>query len=242
MNNASMMSAYPHLRKRLMLFQSSLTNKLKEHLIISTTMEVITFNPTIAYQTIIIQGWNTHEDFSFKSQNFQCQEGSSYKYHEQIQQPADEEMFYALWNEVKKDHATWEAKMNDKSTNEEAHMTNLGNPIGQLAYVLEEEYFRTLPSDIKDEDIRECNFVPLSFKEEIQELTMVEEKKNELANEEELLVEKRQFEEHHSQTTIEKPDIEKKSQNLSSKSGGKKHLLGRETKVYKRTLSLTWKG
>ena len=45
--------------------------------------------------------------------------------------------------------------------------------------------------------------MPTSFKEEIQEPTLVEEKKNELANEEELLVEKRQVEEHHLRTTIE---------------------------------------
>ena len=112
-------------------------------------------------------------------------------------------MFYALWNEVKKQKATWEAKMKDQVTNKEAPMTNMENPIGQLAYSLEEQHFRTLPSDIKDEDIRECNFVPLSFKEEIQELTLVEEKKNELANEAKLLVEKRQVEEHHPHTTIE---------------------------------------
>ena len=87
--------------------------------------------------------------------------------------------------------------MKDQVTNEEAPVTNIENSIGQLAYALEEQHFKTLPSDIKDEDIRECNFVPLSFKEEIQEPTLVEEKKNELANEEELLVEKKQVEEHH---------------------------------------------
>ena len=142
-------------------------------------------------------GWRTY-DFSFRSQNFQCQEGSSYNYQEQIQQPSDEEQFCALWNEVKKDKAEWEAKMKDKVTNEEAPLTNLENKIGQLAHALEEQHSRTLPRDIKDEDIREYNFVPLSFKEEIQEPTMVEEKKNELANEEELLMEKRQVEEQHS--------------------------------------------
>ena len=93
--------------------------------------------------------------------------------------------------------------MKDKATNEEALMTNLENPIGQLAHALEEQYSRPLPSDMKDEDKRECNFVPLSFKEEIQESTLVEEKKNELANEEEQLVEKRQVEEHHPRTTFE---------------------------------------
>ena len=93
--------------------------------------------------------------------------------------------------------------MKDKVTNEEAHVTNLENPIGQLAHALKEQYSRPLPIDIKDEDIRECNFVPLSFKEEIQDPTLVEEKKNELVNEEELLVEERQSEEQHSRITIE---------------------------------------
>ena len=83
---------------------------------------------------------------------------------EQIQQPYDEMQFYALWNEIK-DHAAWDAKMKDQVTNE-AHVTNVGNPVRQL-HALKEQYSRTLPSDIKDEDKRECNFVPLSFKEEI---------------------------------------------------------------------------
>ena len=72
-------------------------------------------------------GWRTNEDFSYRSQNFQSQEGSSYNYQEQIHQPSNEEMCYALWNEVKKDKATWEA-----------------NSFGQLAHALEEQYFRTL--------------------------------------------------------------------------------------------------
>ena len=67
--------------------------------------------------------------------------------------------------------------MKDQVTHLEAHVTNLENPIGQLSHALEEQNFRTLPSDIKDEDIRESNFVPLSFKKEIQEPTLVEEKK-----------------------------------------------------------------
>ena len=70
-------------------------------------------------------------------------------------------------------------------------MTKLENSIGQLAHALEEQYSRPLPSDMKYEDKRECNFVPLSFKEEIEDPTLVEEKKNEFANEEDLLVEKR---------------------------------------------------
>ena len=88
-------------------------------------------------------------------------------------------------------------------TNEEAPVKNIENPIGKLAHALEEKYSRTLPSDIKDEDKRESNFVPMSFKEEIQEPTLVEEKKNELANEEDKLVEKSQVEEHHLRTIIE---------------------------------------
>ena len=148
-------------------------------------------------------GWRTYEDFSYRSKNFQSQGGSSYNYQEQIQQPSNEEKFYALLNEIKKDNVEWEAKMKDQVTNEEVPVTNIENPIGQLNHALEEQYSRTLPSDIKDEDIRECNFVPLSFEKEIQEPTLFEEKKNELANEEELLVEERQLEEQHLWKTIE---------------------------------------
>ena len=82
-------------------------------------------------------------------------------------------------------------------------MTNIENPIRQLDHALKKQYSRTLPSDIKDEDKRECNFVPMSFKEEIQEPTLAEEKNNELDNEEELLVEKRKVEEHHPRKTFE---------------------------------------
>ena len=49
------------------------------------------------------------------------------------------------------------------TTNGEALVTNIENPIEKLAHALEEQYSRTLPSDIKDEDKRECNFVLLSF-------------------------------------------------------------------------------
>ena len=104
---------------------------------------------------------------------------------------------------MKKEKATWEAKMKDEVTNEEAHVTNLENPTGQLSHALEEQHFRTLPRDIKDEDMRECNFVPSRVEEEIQDPTLVEDKKTELANEEELLMEKRQVEEQLSRTTIE---------------------------------------
>ena len=75
--------------------------------------------------------------------------------------------------------------MKDKDTNEEAPMINLENSIRQLAHALEEQYSRLLPSDMKDEEKRQCNFMPLSCKEEIQELAWVEEKTNELANEKE---------------------------------------------------------
>ena len=152
------------------------------------------FQPQHIMSSYYHSGWRTNEDFSYRSQNFQCQGSSSYNNQEQIQQPFDEEQFYAFWNEIKKDHATWEAKMKYQITNEETPVTNIENPIGQLAHALKEKYSRTLPRDIKDEDKRECNFAPMSFKEEIQELTLVDEKNNELTNEEELLREKRQVE------------------------------------------------
>ena len=49
--------------------------------------------------------------------------------------------------------------------------------------------------------------MPLIFEEEIQDLTLVEEIKNELANEEELLVENRQVEEQHPMITIENVSV-----------------------------------
>ena len=81
--------------------------------------------------------------------------------------------------------------MKDKVSNEEALVTNIENPIRKQAHELEEQSSRPFLSDKKDEDIKECNFVPWSLKNEIQDSTLVEEKKNELSNEEELLVEKR---------------------------------------------------
>ena len=45
--------------------------------------------------------------------------------------------------------------------------------------------------------------MPLSFKEKIQDLTLVGEKNNVLTNEEELLVEKREVEEQHPRKKIE---------------------------------------
>ena len=59
--------------------------------------------------------------------------------------------------------------MKDKVSNEEAPVTNIENPIGQQAHKLEEQYSRPFLSDKKDEVIRECNLVPFSFKDEIQD-------------------------------------------------------------------------
>ena len=102
-------------------------------------------------------GWRTYEDFSYGSQNFQSQGGLSYNYQEQIQQTSDEELFYALLNDIKKDNSAQEAKMKYQVTNEKALVINIENPIGKLIHALEEQHSRTLPSDIKDEDKRECN-------------------------------------------------------------------------------------
>ena len=76
-------------------------------------------------------GWRTYEDFPYRSQNFQSQRGSSYNNQEQINQPYDEELYYALLNDIKKNQAAWEAKMKDQVTNEKALVSNVENPIGQ---------------------------------------------------------------------------------------------------------------
>ena len=57
-------------------------------------------------------------------------------------------------------------------------------------------------SDDEDEDIRECDKGPLSFEEEFQNSTLVEEKKNEFVIEEEQLLEKMQVEEQHPGITV----------------------------------------
>ena len=50
---------------------------------------------------------------------------------------------------MKEDNDAYEDKMKDKVTDEEAPMTNLENPIGQLAHAFEEQYSRPLLSDIR---------------------------------------------------------------------------------------------
>ena len=122
------------------------------------------FQPNNIILSYYHSGWRTYQDFSYRRPNFQTQGGSSYNYQEQIMQPFDEEQFYALLNEIKKDNAACEAIMKDKFCNENALVTNLENPIRQLAHALEEQYSRPLPSNIKDEDKRECNFVNLQMK------------------------------------------------------------------------------
>ena len=92
---------------------------------------------------------------------------------------------YAILNEMKKDNATCEAIMKDKFSNEEVPVTNIENPNGQQAHELEKQYSKPFPSDKQDEDIRECNCVPLRVDEEIQDPTLVKQKKNANANEEE---------------------------------------------------------
>ena len=63
------------------------------------------FQPQHITPSYYHSGWRTNADFSYRNQKFQFQGGSSYNNQEQIQQPFDEEQFYALWNEINKDHA-----------------------------------------------------------------------------------------------------------------------------------------
>ena len=62
--------------------------------------------------------------------------------------------------------------------------------MGQLALAIKQKSSMPFPSDIEDDDIWECDIVPLSFEEELLDPTLVEEKKNELAIEEESLLKK----------------------------------------------------
>ena len=67
------MNAYPHLRKRLILSQTSLTNKLKEHPIISTTMEV-TFNANTSCRATIIRVGGHMRISPIEAKNFKVKE------------------------------------------------------------------------------------------------------------------------------------------------------------------------
>ena len=79
------------------------------------------FQPHNIIPSYYHSSWMTYQEFSYGRPNFQNQGSSSYKYQEQILQPSDEEQFYALLNEIKKDNATCEARMKDKFINGLAH-------------------------------------------------------------------------------------------------------------------------
>ena len=72
---------------------------------------------------------------------------------------------------------------------------------GNLSYNYKEQVHQLFDNEgiygFLEEDIGECNLVFQNLKEEIQQSLLVEEKKNEYANEKELSMEKRQAKEHH---------------------------------------------
>ena len=82
-----------------------------------------------------------------------------------------------------------ESKIVDFTTNQDnvnATLKTLESQIGLLALAIKDQSLRPLSSDNEDKDISEWDKVPLSFEEEFQNLTLVEENKNEFEIEEEL--------------------------------------------------------
>ena len=168
------------------------------------------------------------------------QQGGSSSYHqEQFQQPFDEKLLRSLKDEINRDNEalqirfpSTETKMdatmivdigtNSKDLNREMYviMERTARQAEELEIVLKEQSSRQLPSDTKNDDIREsesislsledefsnlaldenkdimeCDKIPLVFEGELQEPTLVE--KNELAIDEEQLLEEKQVEKQH---------------------------------------------
>ena len=125
----------------------------------------------------------------------QSQESSSFYYQEQIKQPSDEELFLALKEEIKKDRDALEMRWPNMETKMVAKMianmdTNLKNlnremyaimertaiQAEELAKVMNEKSSRQLPSDIKNDDIRECENETLILEDELSSPTLEEDK------------------------------------------------------------------
>ena len=175
----------------------------------------------------------------------QPQEGSSSYYQEQFQEPSYEELFLALKDEIKRDNEvlqmclpSMEPKMNanmiaDMGTNLKdlnremyAIMEIMVRQAKELEKVIKEQSSRQLPSDTKNDDIREiesirlrledefsnpaldedknimeCDKMPLILEGELQEPTLVE--KNELAIDEESSLKEKQVEKQHPELIME---------------------------------------
>ena len=183
----------------------------------------------------------------------QIQDGSSSYFQDQVMQPSEEELFLALKDEIKKDNEALERRLSNIEPNMEANketkldakmmedmntnLTNLGRETGamldkialhveEIARAIKEQSSRQLPSNIKNDYIRESENATLSLDDELLNPTLKEDKdilyrdtipltleqefqvpslvmKNELAKEEKLPWGERQVEEQHPWKTID---------------------------------------
>ena len=123
-------------------------------------------------------GWETHENLSIGHPIMQSQGSSSSNYQEQFRQPSDEELFLALKEEIKRDNEALEIKLPIIESKMDANMianigTNLKNINREMYFIMERTYrlveeleklqkeqsSRQLPSDTKNDAIRESESV-----------------------------------------------------------------------------------
>ena len=139
--------------------------------------------------------WWTYDNLSYGHPIMQSQVSSSSNYQEQFRQPFDKELFLALKEEVKRDNEALEMKIliieskmdanmianigtNSKNINREMYAimertTRLGEELEKLQ---NEQSSRQIPSDTKNDAIRESEIISLSLEEELSSLTLDEDK------------------------------------------------------------------
>ena len=149
--------------------------------------------PTSTSQQAYFEGANyfNSNDFSYGNPIMRSQESSSSYYQEQFRQPSDEELFLALNEKIKKDKDALEIQWPNMETKMDANMIanngisciNINKEMcsimdriaiqaEELEKVLKEQSSRKLPSDIKNDDIRECENVTLSLEDELLSPTL----------------------------------------------------------------------
>ena len=95
------------------------------------------------------------------------------------------------------------ADLKTNQDNVNATFQNLESQIGLLALAIKQQSSRPIPSINEDDDIWECDLVPLSFDEKISSPVLVEKKDNELVIKEESLLEEMQVKGKNTRTIVE---------------------------------------
>ena len=93
--------------------------------------------------------------------------------------------------------------MKTNQDNVNATFKDLESQIGLLALAIKQQSSRPIPSINEDDDIWECDLVPLSFDEKILSPVLVEKKDNELVIKEESLLEEKQVKGKNTRIIVE---------------------------------------